>query len=270
MKKKVLIFSIIGIVLIGVLVTVLFLLRDTDSPNKIVTPEEQTEEMYLDKTTLVMQVSGSEVLTVMNTDQKAVFVSADSAVATVSDDGTVKAVAVGQTKITCKVGSKEFVCSVFVCRKGAPKESFDAPDTDDFAACLGNSGGYVGEYAAVTLYLWNKAPLSGFSLTLSYDSDILSLCKADFVGVGMDAGEVYAEDGKLTLAALSHKTNGIATANGAVPAVLLVFKIEGATGKQKLPLELSLADGDMFVSVKDGKEVLITPTLYDGGIEIKK
>ena len=76
MKKKVLIFSIIGIVLIGVLVTVLFLLRDTDSPNKIVTPEEQTEEMHLDKTTLVMQVSGSEVLTVMNTDQKAVFVSA--------------------------------------------------------------------------------------------------------------------------------------------------------------------------------------------------
>ena len=147
---------------------------------------------------------------------------------------------------------------------------FTAPDTDDFAVCLENAGGYAGEYAALTLYLWNKAPLSGFSLTLSYDTELLSLCKADFIGVGVDVGEAYEADGKLTLAALSHKTNGIVTENGAVPAVLLVFKIEGATGKQKLPVKLSLEEGDMFVSVKEGTEVLLDVKTYDGSIEIKK
>lgn len=270
MKRKGIVFSVIGVLLVGVLITmVVFFLRDTKPENKIVVPQEQNEDAYLDKTTLVMQVSQSEAIKVKNINEKASFVSKDSTIATVDADGIVKAISVGQTEITCTAGGKEFVCSVFVSRKGAPQEHLSAPDTDSFAACLGSSGGYVGEYAAVTLYLWNKEELSAFSLTASYDNKALTLCKADFIGVGIDAGEVYEDDGKLTLAALSYKTNGIATENGAVPAVLLVFKVnEGAAGK--LPLALSLAEGDMFVSVENTSEVLLEVELYNGSIEIKK
>ena len=268
-KKRISIF-VIGVLLIGALVAAFFWLRDTKNEGKIIIPQEQTKDLYLDKATLVMQVSQSEVIAVKNTEKKVSFISKDPAIATVDANGTVQALAVGQTEITCTVDDKAFICSVFVCRKGTPSERFDSPHTDSFAACLGYTGGYAGEYAAVTLYLWKEADLSAFSLTVSYDSELLSLCKADFVGVGIDAGEVREEDGKLTLAALSYKTNGIVTENGAVPAVLLVFKIDGATGKQKLPLRLSLSEGDMFVSVKNGEEILLNPELCDGNIEIKK
>ncbi len=274
MKKRIWIISIFAVLVIGVLVTVL-IFHDTDSKlskGDIVIPNEDSNVESLNKSTLLLQVGNSEQLQVLGTKGESQFASADSKIATVDTDGTVTAISVGQTEITCSVGDKTFVCTVFVCRKGAPTESFTMPDTAVFSAALGSSGGYVGEYAAISLYLLKNAELSGFSITLSYDSETLTLCKADFVGAGIDSGEVYDDQkGNLTLSALSYETNGIVTSDkGSVPCVLLVFKINENAKAGDTVIEPTLVDGDMFVSVEDGSEVLLDTKLYSGKIKIKK
>lgn len=272
MKKRITIIIVAIAVLIAALIAVLIWIGKDAVNGYIDIPEEQSDTVRLDKTTLLLRVGDSERLQVLGSQEKIDFISADEKTATVAADGSVTAVSVGQTEISCKIGEQTLVCSVFVSRKGAPTESFVAPDTDDFSAVVGSSGGYVGEYAAVTLYLWKKAELSGFSLTLSYDSDALTLCKADFMGAGIDGGEVYDDqNGNLTVAALSHKTNGIVTSDkGAVPCVLLVFQINEGANAGDILLEPMLSEGDMFVLVKDGGEVLLDPKLYGGKIKIKK